>query len=222
MLNYFFSPFTNTVTCTYWETKGQKWGRCQWMALHTHSKSCPTTQMVCSYLLLTYSRYFSCKGKVHNISTKQDSPFSIRAATKRGKHKLSNTTSRLGPNSFSLALLMVIYLCVMKSGTPACYKYLTYSDKSFNLRRHVLEFRSCQNQSKITLISSLRLTEQNWDLHGFFRLTQAINDKGRFQDSASGFPVCCSSITPWHRVDVIYLELHHGDGLLFQNCRKTY
>lgn len=116
---------------------------------------------------------------------------------------------------------MVIYLCVLRSGTPACYKYLTYSYKSFNLLRHVLEFRSCQNQSKITLISSLHLTEQNWDLHDFFSLTQAINDKGRFQDSASGFPAYCSSITPWHRVDVIYLELHHGDDLLFQNCRKN-
>lgn len=69
---------------------------------YKHSKSCPTTQMVCSYLLLTYSRYFSCKGKVHKISTKKESPFKIRAAMKGSKNKLSNTTSRLGQNSFSL------------------------------------------------------------------------------------------------------------------------
>ena len=69
---------------------------------YEHSKSCLTTQMVCSYLLLTYSRYFSCKGKAHKISTKKERPFSIRAAGKRSKNKFCNTTSRLGQNSFSI------------------------------------------------------------------------------------------------------------------------
>lgn len=68
---------------------------------YKHSESCPTTQMVCSYLLLTYSRYFSCKGKVHKTSTKKESPFAIRAATKGNENKLSNTTPLLGQNSFS-------------------------------------------------------------------------------------------------------------------------
>lgn len=69
---------------------------------YKHSESCPTTQMVCSYLLLTYSRYFSCKGKAHKISTKKKSPFSIRAAMKGSKSMLSNMITRLGQNSFSL------------------------------------------------------------------------------------------------------------------------
>lgn len=69
---------------------------------YKHNSSCPTTQMVCSYLLLTYSRYFSCKGKVHTISTKKESPFKIRAATRGSKNRLSNTISRLGQNIFSL------------------------------------------------------------------------------------------------------------------------
>lgn len=69
---------------------------------YKHSNSCPTTQMVCSYLLLTYGRYFSCKGKVHKISTKKESPFSTRAAMKRSKNKFCNTTSRLRQNGFFL------------------------------------------------------------------------------------------------------------------------
>lgn len=67
---------------------------------YKHSSSCPTTQMVCSYLLLTYGRYFSCKGKVHKTSTNKESPFSTRAAMKRSKHTFCNATSR--QNSFSL------------------------------------------------------------------------------------------------------------------------
>lgn len=39
---------------------------------HEHRESCPITQKVCAYLFLTYSRYFSCKGKVHKISTKKE------------------------------------------------------------------------------------------------------------------------------------------------------